>query len=421
MEMKKQVMSFEEFIFEAYQTINEAETFEEAKQKLSKLLDKNGNAALGTLESLLKSNSSEVGKDGKLLQFTGEKLNRLVKLYDGENRELTGITVDISPIGKTKQDRVDVIQGNVFVGKAITGSGMAGPTVEIIDGKANIGNLLSTINSRNIYEKANSGLFQQNKKGKYKLTPVKKGERDGIFPGTGIDLQFVLTSNGASGLEFNQSRKESATDTLVSLGTNIKHNPETKETFPSYCTLVLYLVKEIIPNGGNPTSIEKVDKVVKIVTGGDENLDIDIADNGTLFEKSKSKLLDAGKSNISNAILNQFTSVSSIEVVGGASKEGNPDFNKKLCKDRAESVKAYLSEITKATVEVSSEANIQPQESTEDLSTWRKVTLKIKGTRVKQSSPKEEVSYVARSKEFKPDAAILAQVAIEFEIKTSED
>jgi len=429
MKMKKQIMSFNEFINEAYQMILEAQTFEEAKQKLSKLLNSVGVKALGSLETLLKSNTTQTGKDDKMLNFAGEKFNKLISMYDGKNRKITEITVSLDQIGNTGDNKIDVIQGNVFVSKTVNNGGQ-GETVVVKDGKANLVNLLSTINSRNISNKSADGPFEYNEKKKqYVMKAEQEGERKGIFAGSGTDKQYILTDVGTAGFEFNLQKGKEAAPFYVEPTNTVTTAPFTFEKRKSikkgeedslYCTLVTYLIKQTIPNGGNPTSIEKVDKVVKILPGGDESLNIDIQDNGTLFDKAKSVLKEEGKSNISNAILNQFTSVTSIEVIGGASKEGDAAFNKKLCQDRAKSVEAYLKTITSADITVSAEANIQPAESTEDLKTWRKVTLKVTGARVAQSSPQEQISYVARAKQFKPDAAILAQVCFEFKVEVSE-
>lgn len=430
MEMKKQVLSFNEFVNEAYKIINEAETFEDAKQKLAKLLNSTGDKALGSLESLLKSNSTPIGKDGKMLAFVGEQFNRMITKYDGKGRKITEITVSADQVGNLSDNKIDVIQGKVFVSKMASSSGMSGNTAELKDGKVNLGDLLSTVNSRNVYAKAGDSPFVYDEKSKkYKMKAEQEGERKGIFSGSGTDKQFILTDLGTAGFEFNQQKGKESASFVVTPTNTVTTAPFTFEKRKAikkgeidsvYCTLVMYLVKQIIPNGGNATSIEKVDKVIKIVQGGDETASIDIQDNGTLFDKSKSVLKEEGKSNISNAILNQFTSVTSIEVIGGASKEGDAAFNKKLCQDRAKSVEGYLKTITPASITVSAEANIQPLESTDDLKTWRKVTLKVTGTRVSQSSPKEEISYVARAKQFKPDAALLAQVCFEFKIEVDE-
>ena len=166
MEMKKQVLSFNEFVNEAYKIINEAETFEDAKQKLAKLLNSNGDLALGSLESLLKSNSTPIGKDGKMLAFVGEQFNRLITKYDGKDRKITKITVAVDQIGNLGNNRIDVIQGKVFVSKMASSSGMSGNTAELKDGKVNLGDLLSTVNSRNVYAKAGDSLFVYDKKSK---------------------------------------------------------------------------------------------------------------------------------------------------------------------------------------------------------------------------------------------------------------
>jgi len=428
MEMKKQVLSFNEFVNEAYKIINEAETFQDAKQKLSKLVNSTGVTALGSLESLLKANSTPNGKDDKLLTYAGERFNLLIGKLDGKGRKITDVTVALDQIGNTTDNIIDLIQGQVFVNKTITNGGIEN-TVILKDGKANLTDLLSTINSKNIQLKGGDLPFEYNSKSKtYEIKALQEGDRKGIFPGSGTDRQWVLTDLGTDGFVFkNQMGKEAVAFYVEP--SNVQTTPDSLEKRKAikkdaknqiYCTLVTYLIKNTIPNGGNPTAIEKVDKVIKIVKGGDESLSIDIQDNGTLFERAKSVLKEEGKSNISNAILNQFTSVSSIEVIGGASKEGDAAFNKKLCQDRAKSVEAYLKTITSAAITVSAEANIQPAESTDDLKTWRKVTLKVTGNRVAQTSPKEEISYVVRNKQFKPDAVILAQVSFEFKIEVDE-
>lgn len=427
--MKKQVLSFNEFVNEAYKIINEAETFQDAKQKLSKLVGNTGVTALGSLESLIKANSTPSGKDDKLLTFAGEKFNSLISKLDGKGRKITDITVALDQIGNFSDNKIDLIQGQVFVNKTITNGGV-GETVILKDGKANLTDLLSTINSKNISSKNGDLPFEYNsKKQTYEIKAIQEGDRKGIFPGSGTDRQYILTDLGADGFVFKNQMGKEAVAFYAEPSQNVQTTPDSLEKRKSikkearnqiYCTLVTYLIKNTLPNGGNPTAIEKVDKVIKIVKGGEENLSIDIQDDGTLFERAKSVLLEDGKSNISNAILNQFTSVSSIEVVGGASKEGDAAFNKKLCQDRAKSVEAYLKTITSAAITVSSEANIQPLESTDDLKTWRKVTLKVTGNRVAQTSPKEEISYVARKKQFKPDAVILAQVSFEFKIEVDE-
>ena len=128
--------------------------------------------------------------------------------------------------------------------------------------------------------------------------------------------------------------------------------------------LPLYVLLGVVPGGGDGISIETLEKKITIIKGGDELADVDIADNGTLFTVNKSVLKEEGKINISNAIQNNFSTVSSIEVIGGASQEGDEARNKELCKERAEAVAEYLKTICQGTITVSEKANIQPKEST---------------------------------------------------------
>ena len=418
MEMKKQVLSFSEFINEAYNIIQEAKTFEDAKQKLSDLVDGTGKRALASMESLLKQNSNS-----GILEFVGSEFNELINKYDGDGRKIDSILVDLTWINYKK-----LIQGNAFVSKAPEISKLSeGYKLDIKDGKVKLVDLLGTVNAENITRKAQTDPFTKDKKGRIALRPIKEGDRKGIYPGSGADKQFILTDIGANGFEFSFQNSEEGVEFMESPKNNItldvwtaKSRKEIKkgESNILYCTLVTYIIKDIIPGGGDAIKIEDIDKVVTIVKGGDEELDVNIADNGTLFEKAKAILKEEGKQHINNAVLNQFSTVSSIEVVGGASKEGNPDFNKKLCADRSKAVAEYLKTVCKeAEIKVSSEANIQPEESTDDLKTWRKVTLKVKGTKRSLKKDGEVVDYVARVKNIKADKAVLAQVCFEFTIE----
>lgn len=427
MEMKKQVLTFNEFVNEAYKMITESETFDDVKQKLSNLLNSDGRKVLGRLESLLKSNSTPIGNEDKMLNFVGDEFIELITNFDGKGTKIQSINVDVKNIKP-----IDMIQGSVFVSEMVDSSGMTGSTAEVKNGKVNLGDLLSTVNARNINLKAKNSPFKFNKKsGKFEKTPIKDGKRAGIFSGTGVDKQFIISDIGPAGIKFSEQLGKDFAPFFVDpdlekiytnpISLEGKKNIRKGKTIVGMpCCLVIYLLKQINTNGGNPTSIEKVDKVIKILKGGEESGSIDIQDDETLFERAKSLLKEEGKSYISNAILSQFTSVSSIEVIGGASKEGDSAFNKQLCQDRAKSVEVYLKTITTATITVSAQANIQPLESTEDLKTWRKVTLNITGTRISQSSPIEKVSYVARSAEFKPDSAVLSQVIFQFNVEEQD-
>jgi len=126
-------------------------------------------------------------------------------------------------------------------------------------------------------------------------------------------------------------------------------------------------------------------------------------------------LLEDGKRNIFNAIQTNFTSVTSVEVVGGASKEGDEAFNKKLCLDRAGSVVEFLKTlIPGASITASKETNIQPLESTEDLKTWRKVTLNVTGTLSAVEPASDVIQYVAQNKTIAADQYRLYQITLSF-------
>ena len=186
--------------------------------------------------------------------------------------------------------------------------------------------------------------------------------------------------------------------------------------------LVFYGIKNIIKGAGGNVAVSEIVPITIKKGGGTSEKAIDIQDNGTLFQKAKSELLEDGKRNIFNAIQTSFTSVSSVEVIGGASKEGDETFNKKLCLDRANSVAEFLKElIPGATITASKETNIQPLESTEDLKTWRKVTLKIQGTLSSVEPEKDEIQYVAQNKTIKADKYNLYQIVMSFYVGLDQE
>ena len=166
---------------------------------------------------------------------------------------------------------------------------------------------------------------------------------------------------------------------------------------------------------GGDVSISEIVPITIKQGGGTTEKAIDIQDNGTLFVKAKSELLENGKRNIFNAIQTNFTSVTSVEVIGGASKEGDESFNKKLCLNRAASVVEFLKTlIPGASITASEETNIQPLESTEDLKTWRKVTLNVIGTLSSVEPVSEVIQYVAQNKTISSDRYKLYQTTLSF-------
>jgi hypothetical protein len=95
--------------------------------------------------------------------------------------------------------------------------------------------------------------------------------------------------------------------------------------------------------------------------------------------------------------------------------EGDEAFNKKLCLDRAGSVVEFLKTlIPGASITASKETNIQPLESTEDLKTWRKVTLNVTGTLSSVEPASDVIQYVAQNKAIAADRYNLYQITLSF-------
>ena len=400
--MKKQVLSFEEFILESYKMISEGASFSDAKQKLSEYLDEQGNKALANLEKICKMNS--VAAD-KITEETGSLLTALAdKFSKGDKISIEKIQLDVQPIVYK-----NMIQGKVYLGDV---KGEFIRTYANTDNKKQIkiNDLVGSINLSNISSKR-SGMV---------LSDGKWLEKDGVVLNSGISGQLLVTDS-SSEFEFVKSKPESPVKAKAPVPEELAKTVEgSKKLKEVNYSLVLYTIQKIELGEGNPIEASEIIEQTIEVGSGDTEQNLDILDNGTLFDLNKSILKDDGKKNIRLA-LGGFSSIASIEVIGGASKEGPAENNKKLCANRAKAVADFLKKEVTPDVEVnvSKEANIQTEESTDDLKTWRKVTLKVKGTTITQGEPKKVVTYKAVDKEMKADKVTLAQIVMGFKVKKS--
>jgi outer membrane protein OmpA-like peptidoglycan-associated protein len=331
----------------------------------------------------------------------------------------------------------------LIAGKApYKGSLGGGNIVSLKSDKDDIGKILLAASAGNIRTKSGfGGIAKRDDKRIWIVVGVDSDDRDtdvesvkdlndidntALIDGSGIMKQRIMTASDTV-IEFKQSTVSSgpikgvmdipAADyqTCLVSGKNAARK-EAKFQPEATFDLVIYILKDIIPNGGTEMPYTELKTVKVPVTTGGETYPLAIQDNGVLFKQGSDELKEDGKKYIANAIASQFSSVEKIEVIGGASQEGEPPFdNKKLALDRANRVASYLSGTDgskeplgyKATA--SKETEIQPKESTEDRKTWRKVILKITGqTRAAVTEKTEDKVYYAEST-YKLDQAVIVQ------------
>jgi len=428
--MKNRLYSFEEFLNEAYQIISEAVSWDQGVSPFVSKLSGGADAAkpLARLKSMINTD----GKSTYLDEVTSS-MQRLVERFNVRGgAKIKSIDLALA----------ETTFNQLIAGKApYKGSLGGGNIVSLKSDKDDIGKILLAASAGNIRTKSGfGGIAKRDDKRIWLVVGVDSDDRDtdvesvkdlndidntALIDGSGIMKQRIMTASDTV-IEFKQSTVSSgpikgvmdipAADyqTCLVSGKNAARK-EAKFQPEATFDLVIYILKDIIPNGGTEMPYTEL-KIAKVpVTTGGETYPLDIQDNGVLFEKGSAELKEDGKKYISNIIANQFSSVEKIEVIGGASQEGKEDFNKKLCIDRAKKVADFLNGTDgskdplsyKATA--SDKPQIQSAESTEDRKTWRKVTLKITGqTRAAVTEKTEDKVYYAESA-YKLDQAVIVQ------------
>ena len=413
--MARPVLSFADFLIESARMINEGYTFDQAKQILSQYIKKStidGNLTAGGLtnqiaaiERIAKGVSEEAVKAlgdalGNMLGVSLE--NKKLTVFDDQTR----IDVEILPVS-------NVVAGQVFCDEAPKTSVNV---ATIADNKTSLESLITAINLYNAETRKDQKYWSQKKEGAELKWNVDK--KLGA-PLNSASFNQVFITNVDTKIEWKGDNNKDEDLTTVVGSPNPNPSADKGDL---QVNLVFYGIKNIIKGAGGNVAVSEIVPITIKKGGGTSEKAIDIQDNGTLFQKAKSELLEDGKRNIFNAIQTSFTSVSSVEVIGGASKEGDETFNKKLCLDRANSVAEFLKElIPGATITASKETNIQPLESTEDLKTWRKVTLKIQGTLSSVEPEKDEIQYVAQNKTIKADKYNLYQIVMSFYVGLDQE
>jgi len=412
--MKRPVLTFADFLIESARMINEGYSFSQAKEILSQYIK----ASTVAEESEFKSNIKAItttqiaaiekmaeGVSEEVVKALGDALGNMLNVsLENKKMELNVADTEICI------DRViinNVVAGQVFCDEVPATSVK---TVAVTDNKVPLEGILTGINLYNTEARKDKKYWTQKKEGA-DLDFVRLGKKGTATPNADSDNQIYIT-NGDSKLEW---KKNTEANTIRPLSGFADPSLSYSSDDALRVKLTLYGVQDVQKGKGGSVSVSEIVPITIKKGGGTTEKAVDIQDNGTLFVKAKSELLEDGKRNIFNAIQTNFTSVTSVEVVGGASKEGDEAFNKKLCLDRAGSVVEFLKTlIPGASITASKETNIQPLESTEDLKTWRKVTLNVTGTLSSVEPASDVIQYVAQNKTIKADQYRLYQITLSF-------
>lgn len=459
MEMKKQVLSFNEFIFEAYSMMNEGRTWSDVKTLLADYVDEDTNKILAYIEDSLEKDARDkdnAAKSVNILDAVGETFAKTVsEKLNGTYTNIVDVDTQINDITYNK-----VIQGSVYVNKtSIMGEtrSLAGKNLgkfPIENGKMKLIDFLNMINIENVKKMAYYDAVDT-KKQKAEFSNIDKREKkegEGLWGKLGFaeagerkkikysgsQDQHYITAN-ESQIEIQEWKNNdkikpvsgvSPVPMSMDYGIDRKSGAlggvkvaKGKKAGTAQFTYVFYVLdpKSVNPGKGKGASPSFTDvKEVKIpVKEADTTQTIEIQDNGVLFTVNTANLTEQGKKNIYNAITQEFNSVSEITIQGSASQEGDKKNNEKLCKDRAAAVKTYLEGLTSAKITASETPNIQPASPETDEATrktWRNVILTIKGTKISSGEIKEKTIYVPITGKIKCDLVTIKELQITFNV-----
>jgi outer membrane protein OmpA-like peptidoglycan-associated protein len=411
--MERKVLSFDQFIFESVEPINEAFTVKSLQLKVEggELINK-GLALVGDIFS--KSKNGDADFESEL-----EEAKETLDLWD-KSSSISNWTPSMTV---NEIELPSVINGNIQLIKEELGGYSYGkeypkPTMDgdWSDGEqCNLLDVLAQLNADNLYK------FDAKDPGSILLDGKpykKKGDAGNVFRYSGAaQCNFLIRKRGGITLEKYHDGDATLPNGVKTEGLEdveqVKYDK--KESKIPY-SIVLYGIKSIEIGEGSPMEGTALVRE-EILIGGEETVELDIKNKDkVLFEQNKSELKQGGKDVISQA-LGIFTKISSIKVTGGASQEGSEERNKELCKLRAESVKKYLGELTKAPIEANPEGLIQPEDgSKEERSKWRRVILEVKGEKVSPTI-ETKVVYNSSSEELKADKYTIAQMVLTFDVE----
>jgi len=458
MEMKKQVLSFTEFINEAYSMmVNEDRTWDDVKTLLSGKLDDSPEVKLNLayIEDLMKSDARPSFKEDILASAGASFSKAIAEILDGKYTNITSIDTNVNQI-----EYNEVIQGSVFVVKSspMNANYSLYGSFNEEDGKMKIVDLLNLLNTRNI-SKLSSVITKANKKGKAKFDNIGKYDRQqGLWDvlhlsgegrkieGSGSQDLYYITK-AESQIEIGKWENDKKVTPISGVvPTNMSMNVGRKivdrdndgltrgkdkklqKAGTAVFTYVFYTLDPKLTKAGKNQGVDKKIteiKEVKIPLKTPDTTDtLTIEDNGILFSSGTATLTENGKKNIYNAITQDFNSVSEIEIQGSASQEGDIKVNTKLCIDRAASVETYLKTVTSAIITASKTAKIQPAspDTTEAVrKTFRNVILTIKGTKIIPGENKIVKAYIPKTAGIKCDKITINEITMNFNVEIDPD
>jgi len=388
---------FEHFVqFLEENVINEAQSFSSLTELQTFLgsngMDKDGKQALSSIETLAKKSAILAG-GFKKEDFTALALT-LNRLSIPDVTEISDVTVKNS----------DLVYGNVLGGTVLTERGE----------RVNIADLFTKVNKSNLDSTYKTPIVNKDKK---RFESNKDGDKE-FYQGSGALRQYVLLDNPGK-LDFKKwTGSDPVKGDVAGSWSKSEVQPTTKKASDgSYqSTFFLYYPTGILPgNGESFESTELIETVRPVSTTSTKLEPIVIQDDNVLFDLNKSVLKEEGKAAILNA-LSGVATAKSIEVTGGASKEGDRARNEVLCKERAQAVADFLKSgsFKNAQVTVSDVADIQPADSKDPLEIWRKVTLNIDGeSLVTKKETGQEKVLIASNLSKKMDKLTFREVRIE--------
>jgi outer membrane protein OmpA-like peptidoglycan-associated protein len=388
---------FEHFVqFLEENVINEAQSFSSLTELQTFLgsngMDKEGKQALSSIEELAKKSAILAG-GFKKEDFTALALT-LNRLSIPDVTEISDVTVKNS----------DLEYGNVLGGTVLTERGE----------RVNIADLFTKVNKSNLDSGYKTPIVNKDKK---RFESNKDGDKE-FYQGSGALRQYVLLDIPGK-LDFKKwTGSDPVKGDVAGSWSKSEVEPASKKLIDSsyQSTFFLYYPTGILPGKGESfESTELIETVRPVSTTSTKLEPIVIQDDNVLFDLNKSVLKEEGKAAILNA-LSDVATAKSIEVTGGASKEGDRARNEVLCKERAQAVADFLKSgsFKNAQVTVSDVADIQPADSKDPLEIWRKVTLNIDGeSLVTKKETGQEKVLIASNLSKKMDKLTFREVRIE--------
>jgi hypothetical protein len=403
--MKKQVLSFTEFINEAYSMINEGRSWQDVQNLLQNRIDGESAKFLAYLSDCFESDAR---KDAKvdLLKLAGETFGKIIsEKLSGKYTKIDSVSTEM-----TKLEYKKAIQGSVDV----SSNDLAGKSFKVDDvavgafkidgsGKMKIEDLLNMINIYNMKKLATFGALETKDSKNIEFANISKKEKfsnkDTIWGQLGFSVrgerklikdsgsqnQYYITDIGEDATNISIGKWENnksvapksgvtpnslsydvgleiKTKTVGNSGRTWTASDRSKKAGTAEFTYVFYALDPISntnrckQKGGDNVSVSSIKEVKIPFKEPDITQTLEIQENGAIFETGSSKLTEQGKKDINNAIASNFTSVSEIIVQGSASQEGpsskndytEQNYNKdkagnlELAKKRAESVVTYL-------------------------------------------------------------------------------